>query len=104
MVHWAHRTTPKEATGETLFSLGFGAEAVIPAEVRLLSYRVENYAEQENDVTLLENLDLIEEKRDQAAIRSTTQKHLVAKHYNTRVRPRSFLLGDFVLRRVFQNT
>ena len=45
MVLWVHYTTPKEATGETLFSLVFGTEAIIPAEVRLLSYRVENYAE-----------------------------------------------------------
>ena len=53
MVLWAHRTTPKEATGETPFSLVFGTEAVIPAEVGLPSYRVENYTEQENDVALL---------------------------------------------------
>ena len=54
--------------GETPFSLVFGTEAVIPAEVGLPSYRVENYAEQENNMTLLENLDFLEEKRDQAAI------------------------------------
>ena len=64
MVLWAHRTTPKEATGEPPFSLVFGTKAVIPAEVGLLSYRVENYTEQENDVALLENLDFIEEKRN----------------------------------------
>ena len=45
MVLWAHRTTPKEATGETSFSLVFETKAVIPAEVRLLSYRVQNYSE-----------------------------------------------------------
>ena len=69
MVIWAHRTTPKEATGDTLFSLVFGTEVVIPVEVRLPSYRVENYSEQENDVALLENLDFLDEKRDQATIR-----------------------------------
>ena len=45
MVLWAHRTTPKEATGETPFSLVFGTEAIIQAEVGLPSYRVENFAE-----------------------------------------------------------
>ena len=104
MVLWAHRTMPKEATGETPFSLVFETKAVIPAEVGLPSYKVENYAEQENNVALLENLDFLEEKRNQAAIRSAAQKHLVAKYYNSRVRPRSFLSGDLVLRRVFQNT
>ena len=82
----------------------FGIEAVILAEVGLPSYRVENYAKQENNVALLENLDFLEEKGDQAAIRSVAQKHLVANYYNSRVRPRSFLSGDLVLRRVFQNT
>ena len=45
MVLWAYRTTPKEAMGETPFSFVFGTEAVIPAEVGLPSYRVENYTE-----------------------------------------------------------
>ena len=71
---WAHRTTPKEAMGETPFSLVFKTEAVIPNEVGLPSYRVDNYTEQGNDVALLENLDFLEEKRDQALIRSTAQK------------------------------
>ena len=48
MVLWAHCTTSKEATGETLFCLVFGTEAIIPAEVGLPSYKVENYSEQGN--------------------------------------------------------
>ena len=59
MVFWAHRTTMKAATGEIPFSLAFGTEAIIPPEVGLLSYRVENYSEQENDIALLENLDFL---------------------------------------------
>ena len=72
MVLGAHRTTRKEVTRETPFSLVFRTEAVIPTEVGLLSYRVENYTEQESDVALLENLDFLEKKHNQAAI------HLVA--------------------------
>ena len=45
--------TPKEATGETPFSLVFGTEDVIPTEVELPSYRIKNYVEQENNVALL---------------------------------------------------
>ena len=85
MVLWAYRTTPKEAMGETSFSLVFGTEVIIPVEVGLLSYRIENYAEQENNVALLKNLDFLEEKRDQVPIQSVAQKRLVAKYYNTRV-------------------
>ena len=82
----------------------FGIEVVILAEVRLPSYRIENYAEQENDVALLENLDFLEERRDQAAVRSAAQKQLVTKYYNAKVRPRFFAPGDLVLRKVFQGT
>ena len=32
---WAYRTTPRRSTGETLFPLTYGAEAVIPTEVNL---------------------------------------------------------------------
>ncbi|XP_074298921.1 uncharacterized protein LOC141629899 [Silene latifolia] len=32
-VLWSNRTTPKVATGQTPFSLVYGAEAVIPSEV-----------------------------------------------------------------------
>ena len=104
MVLWAYHTTPKEATKETPFSLVFRTEVIIPAEVGLPSYRVENYFKQVNDMALLENLDFLEEKWDQASIRLATQKNLVAKYYNSRVRPRSFFPGDLVLRKVFQNT
>jgi len=36
-VLWAYRTTPRRSTGETPFSLTYGAEAVIPTEVNLCS-------------------------------------------------------------------
>ena len=62
------------------FSLVFGNKAIIPAEVGLPSYRVENYTEQENDVALLENLDCLEENSDQAVIRLAAQKNLVTKY------------------------
>ena len=32
-VLWAHRTTNKTSTGDTPFSLVYGTEAVIPAEI-----------------------------------------------------------------------
>ena len=38
------------------------------------------------------------------AIQSAVQKQLVAKYYNARVRPQSFMPGDLVLRKIFQNT
>ena len=42
-VLWAYRTTPRRSTGETPFSLTYGAEAVIPVEVNLCSAWVEGF-------------------------------------------------------------
>ena len=42
---WAYRTTTRAPTGETLFRLTYGSEAVILAEVGLTSYRVHNHDE-----------------------------------------------------------
>ncbi|XP_065620355.1 uncharacterized protein LOC136063636 [Quercus suber] len=48
-VLWAYRTTARTPTGETPFRLAYGSEAIIPAEVGLTSYRVENYNEDKNE-------------------------------------------------------
>ena len=61
-------------TGETLFSLTYGFEAVVPNELEILSYRVANYNQQENDEALRVELDLVEERRDQAFVQSAAYK------------------------------
>ena len=38
-VLWAHRTTLKMSNGETPFSLTYGSEAVIPAEIGIPTHR-----------------------------------------------------------------
>ena len=49
---WAYRTTERTLTGETPFQLTYGSEVVIPAEVGLTSYRVDNHDERKNDETM----------------------------------------------------
>lgn len=39
---WAYRTTLKVATGETPFSLVYGAEVVIPIEVQISNFRTQH--------------------------------------------------------------
>ena len=48
-VLWAYRTMARTFTGETLFRLAYGSEAIIQAEVRFTSYRVGNHDESKND-------------------------------------------------------
>ena len=65
-VLWAYRTTSESATQKTPFALAFGTEAVAPVEVRLESPRVKFTSAEHNKETLRLNLDLLEEKREQA--------------------------------------
>ena len=99
-VLWAYRTTKRTATGETPFAMAFGVEAVIPVEVGLPSFRVENYDEEDNAGRMLPELDLVEEKREQALIRTAARNQVVARYYDKRFRPRVFRVGDLVMKRV----
>ncbi|GKV25935.1 hypothetical protein SLEP1_g35307 [Rubroshorea leprosula] len=87
------------ATGETPFSLAYGAEAVIPVEVGLPSDRSDRHDDQNNEQLLRENLDLVEEIREMSRIRNMAHQSRVAKFYNKRVRARQFQVGDLVLRK-----
>ncbi|KAL0409673.1 UNVERIFIED_CONTAM: hypothetical protein Sradi_1901700 [Sesamum radiatum] len=53
-VLWAYRTTPRGSTEETPFSLVYGTEAIIPAELGIPSHRVMNFSEECNEQLLRE--------------------------------------------------
>nr|GEY45836.1 reverse transcriptase domain-containing protein [Tanacetum cinerariifolium] len=67
-VLWAHRTMIKSSHGNTPFSLTYGTEAVIPAEIRMPTYRTAVADVVNNDKELRLNLDLLEERRERTAI------------------------------------
>ncbi|GJS37618.1 reverse transcriptase domain-containing protein, partial [Tanacetum coccineum] len=89
-VLWAHRTMIKSSNGDTPFSLTYGTEAVIPAEIGMPTLRTAEVDVVENDEALEINLELLEEKREQAAIREEKSKRQMEKYYNTKVRNTSF--------------
>ncbi|KAK3034870.1 hypothetical protein RJ639_033233 [Escallonia herrerae] len=97
---WAYNTTTRTPTGETPFSLSFGTEALAPVEIGLPSLRLMTYDLVQNVEALRANLDLLDERREQAAMRLTAYQHRVSKFYDQRVRPRMFKVGDLVLRRI----
>nr|GEW16822.1 hypothetical protein [Tanacetum cinerariifolium] len=74
-VLWAHRTMIKSSNGETPFSLTYGAEAVIPAEIGMPTLRSTEVDMVKNNEALGISLDLLEEKREQAAIQSNEASH-----------------------------
>ncbi|XP_074298383.1 uncharacterized protein LOC141629253 [Silene latifolia] len=104
LVLWGDRTTPKVATGQTPFILVFGAEAVIPSEFRVATHRYGCITEDRNHVEMASSLDTIDELRTNAQIRMTSHRQTVARSYNKNVKVRTLLVGDLVLRKVFQYT
>ncbi|GJS25823.1 reverse transcriptase domain-containing protein [Tanacetum coccineum] len=98
-VLWAHRIMKKTSNGATPFSLTYGTEAVIPAEIGMPTHRTSNLNEKTNDQELRLNLDLLEERREIAAISEASYKQQVEKYYNKKVRHVQFKVGEFVLRK-----
>ncbi|GJX57988.1 reverse transcriptase domain-containing protein [Tanacetum coccineum] len=84
-VLWAHRTMVKSSNGDTPFSPTYKTEAVIPAEIRMPTFKTTEVDVAKNDEALKINLELLEEKREQAAI-------------TAKVRNTSFKPGDLVYR------
>nr|GEU64200.1 reverse transcriptase domain-containing protein [Tanacetum cinerariifolium] len=97
-VLWAYRKMVKSSHGDTPFSLTYGTEAVIPAEIGMPTYRTIAVDAVNNDEELLLNLDLLEERRELAAINEARSKSKMTKYYNSRVRGVAFQPGDFVYR------
>ncbi|GJW62492.1 reverse transcriptase domain-containing protein [Tanacetum coccineum] len=97
-VLWAHRTMIKSSNGDTPFSLTYGTEAVIPAEIGMPTLRTAEVDLVQNDEALEINLDLLEERREQAAIREAKSKAKMERYYNSKVRSTSFKPGDLVYR------
>jgi hypothetical protein len=103
-VMWTHRTTRRRSTGETPFALAYGMEAVIPLEVGLPTTRTTEFNVEENENNLRKDLNLLEERRNMATIRLASYQHQMKRGYDKNIRPRSFQVGDLVLRKVMANT
>ncbi|GKA54145.1 reverse transcriptase domain-containing protein [Tanacetum coccineum] len=95
-VLWAHRTMIKSSNEDTPFSLTYGTEAVIPADIDMPTLRTMEVDVMRNDEALEINLDLLEQKREQTTNREAKSKRKMEKYYNSKVRSTSFKPGDLV--------
>jgi hypothetical protein len=84
----------------------YGSEAVILVEIGLMTLRTSTYDDQQNEeqLRLNLNLDLIDEVREMAKTRMKRYQKNMARHYNAKVKPRQFFIGDLVLRKVTLST
>ena len=67
-VLWTYRTIPCRSTGETLFSMTYGAEAIIPLKTCFPTLRTSSFNPSDNDEQLTKSLDLIKEKRENVMV------------------------------------
>jgi hypothetical protein len=97
---WGNRTSPSQATGETPFFMVYGAEAVLPSEVTMGSLRVKTYDEATQDQLRHEDIDLVDERRWQAAIKNARYQQTLRRYHQRFVCSRELQVDDLVLRRV----
>nr|GEU42358.1 reverse transcriptase domain-containing protein [Tanacetum cinerariifolium] len=99
-VQWTRRKSKPELGGRNQGPLGRGkGEAVIHAKIGMPTYCTTAVDVIHNDEELRLNLDLLEERRERAAIREAKAKLKMTKYYNVRVRGVTFRPSDFVYRR-----
>ncbi|XP_071727570.1 uncharacterized protein [Rutidosis leptorrhynchoides] len=67
-------------------------------EISVPTQRVLEFNDESNVINLKENLDLLEDRREIAAIREASNKRKIAKYYNQRVKERTFRPEDYVWR------
>jgi hypothetical protein len=99
-VVWGLRTQSSKATGQTLFFLVYGSEAILPADIMWKSPRVEMYNESEADEARQLELDSIEEARCTALVQTARYLQGIQRYHDRNMKERSFSIGDLVLRHI----
>ncbi|PKI57595.1 hypothetical protein CRG98_022066 [Punica granatum] len=84
---------------KTPFSLVYGSEAVLLAEIGLYSCKIEFFKEELNEQVCQEELDTIDEPRFEVAESMACARQSASKHYNAKFKAKLFFVGDWVLRK-----
>nr|GEV46116.1 reverse transcriptase domain-containing protein [Tanacetum cinerariifolium] len=88
----------KASNEDIAFLLTYGTETVIPSKIGMPTLRTPEVNREQNDKALEINLNLVKERREQAAIREAKSKAKMEKYYNSKVRNVSFKPRDLVYR------
>ena len=99
-VLWMYRTMPRRSTGETPFSMTYGAKIVIPLETGFPTSKTSSFNPRDNDEQLTKSLDLIEEKRENAIVQLAYYQQKLKQGYDANVKLRPLTPGNLMLRKV----
>ena len=78
----------------------YGVEAVILLEIGFPTLRTSSFSPSDNNEHLKKNLDLIEEKRENAMVQLAYYQQKLKQGYDSNVKLRLLTPGDLVIRRV----
>ncbi|GKA03608.1 reverse transcriptase domain-containing protein, partial [Tanacetum coccineum] len=78
-------------------SLVYRSEAVIPIEISVETKRIQDFDSKENEKRHREDLDVLEERREMAAIKEARYKQKLEGYYNKIVKPSTFKPGTYML-------
>ena len=95
-----YRTTLRRSTGETPFSMTYGAEAVIPLEINFLIQKTSSFCLNANNKLLEKHLNLIEERRENVMVQLAYYQQKLKQGYDAKVKVRPLVPRDLVLRKV----
>ena len=95
---------PNRSMGYTPFFMVYGAEAVLPSDIRQDSPRVATYVEADNEKACQDALDLLDEERDLVAARLVIYRQDLHRYHSRRVKTLNFQEGDLVLRLIQDQT
>ena len=87
-VLWAYKTTASTPTGETLLSLAYGYEVMVPVEIGAGSLRRENYDSDQNLILYKCELDFFEEKRRDSLLQVAAYQRCTVRYFNFKVKPK----------------
>jgi hypothetical protein len=80
------------------FFVVHGAEVVLPVKITHEAPRIAAYNKTTSTEALQDDIDTLDEARDVALARATQYQRSLWNYHSSRVHPRSFVVGDLVLR------
>ncbi|XP_026458805.1 uncharacterized protein LOC113359376 [Papaver somniferum] len=103
MALWAYRTSPRSSIGVSPYSLVYGADAILLAEIKIPSSRIAaatgvHWNEAEASNSRVAELDTLDFRRSKAEEHTHVYRNRISRAYNKTVKPRVFKVGHLVLK------
>jgi hypothetical protein len=94
---WGNWTSPSRAMGETSFFMMYGVEVILPPEATMGFLHVKTYDEAMQDRLRCEDIDLVDERRWQSAIKNACYQQTLKRYHQWFEQSGELQVDDLVL-------